>query len=209
MEREYLGLQLTFQKSRGKYFDFFASYTLSRSYGNYPGLFAQDMGDYRSNVTGYFDSPEQVLLATGLLPNDRPHVFKFFGSYRFPFGLSVGAFFLWQSGTPLSELGTQTQVYGWWKFVTQRGTVGRTPAIADLNIRVAYEMKNAIEGKVSPRLVLDLFHIGSRRTPVTYEQRHYFGVDESGKQTDPNPLYMHPTAYFPPMSARLGMEITF
>ncbi len=209
MEREYLGLQLTFQKSGGKYFDFSASYTLSRSYGNYPGLFAQDMGDYRSNVTGYFDSPEQVLLATGLLPNDRPHVFKIFGYYRFPFGLSIGTFFLWQSGTPLSELGTQTQVYGWWKFLTQRGTAGRTPAIADLNIRVGYEMRNVIGKKIAPRIILDLFHIGSRRTPVTYEQRHYYGVDEFGKQTDPNPLYMHPTAYFPPMSARLGMEIIF
>jgi hypothetical protein len=209
MKREYLGLQLTFQKSGGKYFDFSASYTLSRSYGNYPGLFAQDMGDYRSNSTGYFDSPEQVLLATGLLPNDRPHVFKFFGSYRFPFGLSIGAFFLWQSGTPLSELGTQTQVYGWWKFVTQRGTAGRTPAIADLNLRIAYQIKIVSRPKIAPRLVLDLFHIGSNRTPVTYEQRHYLGVDESGNQTDPNPLYMHPTGYFPPMSARLGMEIRF
>jgi hypothetical protein len=209
MRREYLGLQLTFQKSSGKYFDFSASYTLSRSYGNYPGLFAQDMADNRPNITGYFDSPEQVLLATGLLPNDRPHAFKFFGSYHSPVGLSIGAFFLWQSGAPLSELGTQTQIPGWWKFLTQRGTAGRTPAIADLNVRISYAMKETMGKKVAPRLILDVFHIGSRRKPVSYEERHYLGADENGNQIDFNPLYMHPSAYFPPMSARLGMEIIF
>ena len=165
------------------------------------------MGDYRPNITGYFDSPEHVLLGSGLLPNDRPHVFKFFGSYRFSFGLAIGTFFLWQSGTPLSELGTQTQIPGWWKFIAPRGTAGRTAAIADLNIRVSYQMKRMIRKKIAPRIILDVFHLGSRRTPVAYEERHYLGADGSGNQTDPNSLYMHPTAYFPPMSARLGMEI--
>ncbi len=207
MKRDYLALQLAFQKSAGKYLDFMASYTLSRCHGNYPGLFAQDMGDNRPNITGYFDSPEQVQLASGLLPNDRPHVLKVFGSCRFPFGLAIGTFFSWQSGTPLSELGTQTQIAGWWKFIAPRGTAGRTPALADLNFRVSYQMKNLMRKKIVPRIILDLFHVGSRRTPVAYEERHYLGVDKSGAQTDPNPLYMHPTAYFPPMSARLGMEI--
>ncbi len=209
MTRRYLGLQMMFQRTGGKHLDFTVSYTLSRSHGNYPGLFAHDMDDKRPNTTGYVDTPEQVALATGLLPNDRPHVFKIFGSYRFPFGLSVGTFFQWQSGTPLSELGTQTQLEGWWKFIAPRGTLGRTPAIADLNLRLTYQMKSVAGTRIAPRLVLDAFHIGSRRTPVTYEQRHYLGVDESGTQIDPNPLYMQPTRFFPPMSARLGMEVNF
>jgi hypothetical protein len=209
MQREYLGLELTFMKSGGKYFDFSASYTLSRSYGNYTGLFAQDLADNRPNASGQFDSPEEVMNATGHLPNDRPHVFKFFGSYRSPFGLSVGAFFTWQSGTPLSEMGTQTQIPGWIKFLGQRGTVGRTLSISDLNLRVAYEMRGTFGTKFAPRLILDLFHIGSQRKPVVFEELHYLGVDELGNQTDLNPLYMHPKAYFPPMSGRLGLEINF
>jgi len=209
MKREYYGLELTFAKSGGKKFDFGASYTLSRSYGNYPGLFAQDLNDNRPNVSGQFDSPEEMIQATWLLPNDRPHVFKFFGSYRLGFGLSVGVFFLWQTGTPLSEMGTQMMIPGWIKFVTQRGTAGRTPSVADLNLRIAYEIKNIFGSRFAPRILLDVFHIGSNRTPVTHDQRHYFGVDDFGSQTDPNPLYLHPTGYFPPMSARLGMEINF
>jgi hypothetical protein len=208
MKRRYYGLELTLMKSGGRSFDFEASYTLSRSYGNYPGLFAQDSGDNRPNVSWQFDIPDQVIQGNGLLPNDRTHVFKFFGSYRLPFGLSAGAFFIWQSGTPLSEIGTSAIFIGLPKYL-QRGTVGRTPAVADLNIRIAYQVPNAFGTKIAPRVVLDVFHIGSRRKPVTYDQFHYYGVDELGNQTDPNPLYKHPTSYFPPMSGRLGLEVTF
>jgi hypothetical protein len=91
----------------------------------------------------------------------------------------------------------------------QRGTVGRTPSLADFNLRVGYQVRNAFGTKFAPRVVLDLFHIGSQRKPVTYNEQHYFGVDESGSQSDPNPLYMHPTGYFPPMAGRLGLEINF
>jgi hypothetical protein len=37
----------------------------------------------------------------------------------------------------------------------------------------------------------------------------YYGVDEFGNPSDPNPLYMHATSFFPPMSGRLGLEINF
>jgi hypothetical protein len=208
MKRRYYGLELTLMKSGGRYFDFEASYTLSRSYGNYPGLFAQDFPDNRPNISWQLDNPDQAVQGVGLLSNDRPHVFKFFGSYRLPFGLSAGAFFIWQSGTPLSEIGTSAIFVGFPKYL-QRGTVGRTPAIADLNLRIGYQVRNAFGTKIAPRIVLDLFHIGSRRKPVTYNEFHYYGVDELGNQSDPNPLYLHATSYFPPMSARLGLEVNF
>jgi hypothetical protein len=209
LKRDYYGLELTLAKIGSGPLQFAASYVLSRSYGNYPGLFAQDLGDPRPNVSGQFDSVEEVLLATGLLPNDRPHVFKAYGSYRFEFGFSLGAFFMWQSGTPLSEMGTQTMIPGWIKFLTTRGAAGRTPSIADLNVRAAYEMKPIRGTNITPRIILDVFHIGSQRTPVTYNQRRYFGVDDEGRQTDLNPLYLHATGYFPPMSARMGIEVRF
>lgn len=81
--------------------------------------------------------------------------------------------------------------------------------LADFNLRVVYQPRNAFSRNIAPRVVLDLFHIGSQRKPLTYNETHYFNIDESGNQADPNPLYMHPTSYFPPMSARLGSEINF
>jgi hypothetical protein len=38
----------------------------------------------------------------GRLPTDRPHQVKLYGSYDFPFGTQVGAFFYGASGTPIS-----------------------------------------------------------------------------------------------------------
>jgi hypothetical protein len=116
---------------------------------------------------------------------------------------------MWQSGTPLSELGASTMIPGWITFLKQRGTAGRTPSIADLNLRVTYQIRSVFRARIAPRLILDLFHIGSQRKPVMFDQWHYLGVDEFGNQIDPNPLYMHATSYFPPMSGRLGLEINF
>ena len=39
-----------------------------------------------------------------VLPNDRPHQFKFDGSYRTPWKLLVGASFRAQSGIPFNQL---------------------------------------------------------------------------------------------------------
>jgi hypothetical protein len=59
------------------------------------------------------------------------------------------------------------------------------------------------------KLILDIFHIGSQRTPVSYEQVHYFNIDENGNQINPNPNYGRATRYHPPMTVRLGMELSF
>ena len=40
----------------------------------------------------------------GRLATDRPHVVKLYGSYLFPFGTQIGAFFYGGSGTPVSKL---------------------------------------------------------------------------------------------------------
>jgi hypothetical protein len=203
MIRNYSGLELTAEKSGGN-FNFMASYVLSRSYGNYTGLFFQDLPAAMPNASGQFDSPEEMDNVTGLLPNDRTHVFKLFGSYRFAFGLSVGFFFLWQSGTPLSELGASTMIPGWIIYLRQRGTAGRTPSLADFNLRIVYDLARITRTKFGMRLMLDAFHIGSGREPVMFDQWHYFRVDENGNQIDPNPTYGLATRYF-----RLGIEVGF
>ena len=47
-----------------------------------------------------FDSHGQFL--TGRLETDRPHVFKFYGSYRFKWGTEAGGRFYAGSGTPIT-----------------------------------------------------------------------------------------------------------
>jgi len=64
-------------------------------------------------------------------------------------------------------------------------------------------------GQIRPRIYLDLFQIGNRRTTIHTEQLHYFDVDEQGTPIDPNPRYGRGTLFTPPMSARLGVSFDF
>jgi hypothetical protein len=51
-------------------------------------------------------------------------------------------------------------------------------------------------------VILDVFHVASRQTPIIFEQR---------RETDgtPNPKYGKPAQYQPPMTARLGVSIGY
>ncbi|MBN1443115.1 MAG: hypothetical protein JXA90_10410, partial [Planctomycetes bacterium] len=209
--REYLALELSFEYARPGAYSLLASYVISRSYGNYTGLFASDGGPLLPNIPAYSDP---YFLSTGWLNNDRTHVLKLSGSYRVGWGLVLGASGSWMSGTPKNELGKQwgnpvlyNGLYD--KFLQQRGTAGRTPAIWDLNLRVTYDLLAGREGGLRPRLTLDVFHLGSQRTAVQYDPVHYRDVDASGNQLDPNPYYGEPIRFQPPMAMRLGMEVAF
>jgi hypothetical protein len=208
MRRQYYALELTLSWHRGDALDLSASYTLSRNSGNYTGLYDHEVSYGVPNGKTDPDLVEQVPNSSGLLPNDRPHVFKFFGSHRFDFGLTVGTFLVWESGTPLSELGA-TFLPAHFAFLSPRGTIGRIPPIRDLNLRLAYEFPRGFGASVRPRVILDLLHVASGRRAVTVDQIHYSALDAQGNQTAPNPNYLKPTRYQPPMSVRLGTEVEF
>ena len=203
-QRDYTALIITLERSGDEHFNFLASYVLSRDYGNYEGLFdASYHGSYPNANSAFDDLSTSRINTTGLIPNDRTHVFKFAGSYSFSFGLSTGISFFAASGTPLSELG---YTYFGVKYLSPRGSAGRTPAVWDLNARFTYklDMFSAME----PRLILDLFHIASQRKPVDMDQRKYFS-DNDGNPVVPNPTYGQVYRYQPPFSLRFGIEVNF
>jgi len=209
MKRQYTALEITLQKMADKNFSFLASYVLSRNYGNYTGLFNSDFNYPFPNSNSSFDRLETLVNGTGMLPNDRTHVFKFSGAYRFDFGLTAGTWIVWQSGTPLNEFGGSTFGPPAFIFLRQRGTAGRTPVIFDLNLRLTYDLARLTQTKWQPKLIADIFHIGSQRRPVNFEQVRYFNQDTDGNQINPNPIYGRATRYHPPMSVRLGIEINY
>jgi hypothetical protein len=205
-ERRYGGLGLSLTHVPSARLSISGSYVLSRVYGNYPGLFNSDFNLPFPNSNGSFDVISIMPNSTGLLPNDRTHVAKLTGRYEVGSGFTLGMVGAWASGTPLSEFG-----YGSWLpvFLTQRGTLGRTPAIWDLSARVGYELRFTSAGRTRPSITLDLLHIGNPRKPVTYDTQHYFGVDAQGNPTDPNPHYLQPTQYQPGFAVRMGAEVAF
>ncbi len=206
-KRDYIALVVSVDGSMSDRFNFLASYVLSRNYGNYSGIFDSDYESSAANVGPSFDYLQVLSNATGLLPNDRTHVFKFSCSYRFDFGVTSGISFLWQTGTPLNEFGTDSN--GYLSFIVPRGTAGRTPATWDLNLRLGYDLPFMGTADFKGRLILDVFHIASQRKPVDIDQVQYGGVDSNGNQLYPNSTYGLGSKFQPPMSVRLGMELSF
>lgn len=203
--RDHVALELTLEKTTGAT-RLLASYVLSRNHGNYSGLFNAESGTDTPNQS-WPDDPAQFANSTGLLPNDRTHVFKLSGSHRYAFGMTAGIFFLWQTGTPLSEyLATPGQQN--YYFLRPRGAVGRTPTMWDLNLRLTYDVP-ARRGGVAPRIVADLFHVASQRVAADVDQIHFFERDANGNPTTPNPSYGLPKRYQPPMSVRVGLVVGF
>jgi hypothetical protein len=195
--RIYKSFEITLQKLQSDNFDFSISYILSRNYGNYAGLY-EDRAP-QPNTSGLPDFISQIPNDEGLLPNDRTHVFKLSGYYSFSFGLGTGMSLVWETGTPLTEFaGSPTY------FLSPRGTAGRTPSIWDLSFRFTYSLDNIIKTSFKPKVMLDLFHIFSQRTPVEYDQTHYFS-----SLLIPNQNYLTPITYQPPFTARLGLEVEF
>ena len=204
-ERNYLALVFSIEHRFDQHFNFLASYVLSRNYGNYPGTFDSYNPDLQPYSTSGFDDPNYALVnITGLLPNDRTHVFKFSGYYRFLFGLTTGISFDIESGTPLNKYAEQSD-YQVFQLLLPRGTAGRTPTTWNLSVRFIYDLN--LVNSYQAKIILDIFNIASQLKPVNINQFVY-SFDSDGKITT-NSAYGKPIRYQDPMSARLGMEVSF
>jgi len=164
-----------------------------------------DASNYSSNL----DFVEQIPNQTGLLPNDRTHVFKFSGSYRFQFGLTFGTLVSLQSGTPISELGSTPMGAPWFIFLSERGSVRRTPAIFNIDLRLTYKPTRIANSRFNYKIILDMMNLTNKKTAVTFEELHFFRVDENGNQASTNPNFGKPASYRAPLTVRLGFEVGF
>ena len=220
--RDYQAVEVTANKSFGKGWQVAGSYVWSQNKGNYGGLYRQDNTQLDPNITTAFDIPEMMLGAYGLLPNDRTHQVKAYGSYTSSFGLVAGFLGQWSSGTPLSKLGSQT-LYGVnERFVTPRGTAGRTPSIWSLDLHLAYPIR--VGSGVAVNVIADLFNVANNQKPVIVDETWtYAALDRTvdprecgGPGTGPgtncpegNPFWGSAVAYQLPRSLRLGLKVSW
>ena len=167
--RQYDGVEFRLQ-GQSKNFTYIGSYTWSRLYGNYSGASNSDeSGRSDPGVSRAFDLPYYYFDATGsqknvlgLLGTDRPHTFKFFGSYdaKWKAGVStIGLNQIAYSGTPDSStilyLSAPTFPYG-------RGDLGRTPVLTqtDLSISHTFKFSERLKAKFDFN-VINLFNQGA------------------------------------------------
>ena len=74
-----------------------------------------------------------------------------------------------------------------------------------LDLHASYDLPVPQGAKVRPKLLIDVFNVGSPRQALLYDQVHYV---DAGKSVA-NPTYGAVTKYQPPMSARVGTVVDF
>jgi hypothetical protein len=201
-DRTYDALHIRLRRPQGLGTWWDLAYTLSRTRGNFTGIFDSD---YRgSSIYGPgFDVSEAWRNSTGLLPNDRTHAFRAYGSRRLRYGFAIGGSIIAASGTPLSSYSTDG-VYLY--FVEPRGTAGRTPWIWDAAVRASYAIP-VRAGAIQSKFILDVAHLGNPRRAVDFDQLRYSCTAKT--VSCENTAYGRVTQYQPPMTARLGVEVVF
>jgi hypothetical protein len=203
-KREYTGLEIS-AEGAARRLRYRVSYVLSRTWGNFAGLYdgyAQAPGP---GLDFTFSWPHQATNSSGYLPTDRRHVVKMSGTYTTGFGLLAGAVLTFESGSPISELAAGPGNAGA-NFPAQlvpRGTSGRTPALWNLDLRLTYDLR--LRAGRQARVQADLLHVGNPRGTTVVDEYRYTTTD----RTSPNAHYRVPIGYQPPMAVRLGLEITF
>jgi hypothetical protein len=194
-KRVYDAMELSVAKRFGGGYLFNASYVYSRLWGNYSGLQSTDeirpatlgysFGGNQSffgqiyrpggNANRYFDLDEAFYDAHGhngtygMLPTDRPHVFKLYGSKQFKWGTEVGGFFRAMSGTPST---TQVQTSNMGMYVNGRGDMGRTPFFNQTDLMVAHELKVGTGETKKLRFEFNMINLFNQKTSMYTMDRY-------------------------------------
>jgi len=227
-QRFYRAVEFTATKRFTNNYQFIASYVFSSLTGNYEGLFRNDNGQSDPNITSLFDLQSLLDNTYGRLPNDRPHQFKFNGSYRTPWKLLVSGNFYIQSGTPFNQL-IPHPIYGNNEgFQVQRGTAivptvsatqagfpnvvdsigsNRTPTTMNLDLGVYYPIK--FGEKKELRLTGDWFNVFNSQRAVTLDQTFTINSGVSGVAPVANPFYGSALLIQAPSAFRFGAKFSF
>jgi outer membrane receptor protein involved in Fe transport len=222
--RYYRAMEFTATKRFSNNYQFIASYVFSSLIGNYEGLFRNDNGQSDPNITSLFDLVSLLDNTYGRLPNDRPHQFKFNGSYQTPFKLLISGNFYMQSGMPFNAL-IPHPVYGNNEgFLVQRGTAviptnifstqggvkigdNRSPTVYQLDLGAYYPIQLGENRQL--RLQMDWFNVTNQQRAVTLDQTLQINSGASGVPPVPNPFYGTGLIYQFPSALRLGVKFQF
>jgi hypothetical protein len=226
--RYYRALEFSANKRFSNNYQFIASYTYSSLIGNYEGLFRNDNGQSDPNITSLFDLVSLLNNMYGRLPNDRPHQFKFDGSYRTPFKLMISGSLRAQSGIPFNQL-VPHFLYGDNEgFGVPRGTAiipdnstlefgnagkesavgsSRTPFTWNLDLGAYYPIEFGENRQL--RFQVDWFNVFNNQRAIRLDETFEIGSLAPGIPPVRNPFYGTGTIFQFPSNLRLGVKFTF
>ncbi len=240
-QHKYRSFELTLTKILSNNWTLIGSYRYSKLYGNFEGFYRSDNGQSDPAITSLFDFPTNdpsyseiggpelgysgdirylgcsLGCGNSVLPNDRPHQGKVFGSYQWR-DLTIGAGVTAGSGRSLTNLAANPNynnagempmaVRGSGIDTATDGFLRRAPMDFDLSLHADYALRMAGQ-RLS--LVADLFNVFNRQEPDNYDncsERNFlvpntnFGYPLAGCIAS-NPSYQTPFA------ARFGIRLEF
>ena len=217
VDRQYIALQMQFDRAFDGKWALNGSYTLSESKGNYEGYVKTDYagGQQDAGITADFDTPGLTEGAYGLLPNHRAHTFKAFGSYQVFDSFLVGANALVISGRKYGCLGFNpndpvlNSAYGALSHYcngvsSPRGSVFTDPWTYRLDLSARYTVPSfGFLPENGLTLRADVFNVFNTRRTV---ESNEFGQLDSGAT---NVNFRAPLSYMNPRSVRLGFDLVF
>ena len=227
--RYYRALEFTLDKRFSDNFAYQVSYVFSSLIGNYEGLFRNDNGQSDPNITSLFDLVSLLNGVYGRLPNDRPHQFKFNGTYQTPWKLVLSGNFYVQSGIPYNKL-VPHEVYGNNEGFCRldlpggcnpRGTStfdanapggitagsNRTPTTWNLDLGFYYPIKFSESKEL--RFTADWFNVTNTQRAVTVDQTLYINSGVTGVAPVANPFSGTGAIFQYPSAFRIGAKFSF
>lgn len=222
-KREYWGVNIAVDKRFSNNWMGGFSYTWSSLKGNYSGLVSSDeYGRVSPNVNRFYDTwflafNQNMEAIDGPLASDRPHFFKVYGSYTFPFGLTVGTVVNAFSGVPVTKELAINYYQGY--FPLGRATDGRTPFNFVANIYAEYNMKLGKKTRLQINLNVDnlldddtaqrVYSIINSGTIYVSEAQMLAGFDYRNYEYTAEPRFGKEMWFRGPISARLGLKLFF
>ena len=212
MKRRYKAVTLDLQRRWDGVFYARASYTWSRSYGNYEGTVSSDFGEDLAGATRQFDSTGLLDGADGDLPNDRRHQLKVWAGWEFANRWQASAAMHFASGRPRNAFGYHpTNPYarrlGAVSFYQQgtlvpRGSLGTTANVYRLDLGLKYSMDGFLGGTLIARL--DVFNVLDLDAELEVDER----ADRWGGWRASSTFAL-PIRFQQPRTVRFGLRYQF
>jgi Carboxypeptidase regulatory-like domain/TonB dependent receptor-like, beta-barrel/TonB-dependent Receptor Plug Domain len=229
IQRDYDAVELKFTRRFANNWSGGISYTLSRLYGNYPGLASSDeIARVAPNVTRLFDGLVMAFRpggepVYGRLNTDRPNQFKLNGVYVLKSQTTLAAVFRAASGIPITR--QVNMISSLPVFYNGRLSDGRTQwlTLTDLSVQQDIPMPGSrLKGQLSLNVlnlfdqngVTDVFRVQTRENLPVPLETFFAGFDvqqriasTAGIRIDPR--FLQNSAWQPAREIRFGVKLIF
>ena len=182
--RDYDGIEVRLRKRLANRWSADVSYLFSNLRGNWSGIASSDeaVGSLQPNSGRsfnllYYSFDARGNVTVGPQGTDRPHQFKFQGTYDLPWGTMVGVNALVEAGIPRSTVMTQKNIAF---FPNGRGDLGRTPTYSQVDLLLQHEVRLPNDLRVT--FGLNAINLFDQKTITRYNTTPYrdqFNVNDA------------------------------